>query len=165
MLNYQQTQNYQRNMFKTVKRLEYPALLPIIFGVSGGVIGWLVVTFVHITPLLLVETGIAGLLIVLILIRKLYVLILLTAVSLINTSFIPVLYNLSEFSLRPHDLILGIMGVTLLTGAGMTGKLRIPRALKHIFVPVVVFVSYAGLTLLNIYASFPEYLPACAASL
>src|SRR5204862_7063403 len=78
---------------------------------------------------------------------------------------IPVLYDISGFSLRVHDIILCIMVVMLLTEARMNGKLRMPRELRHIFIPVLVFVAYIGFTLLNIYISLPEFFPVSAASL
>ncbi|MHA2061834.1 MAG: hypothetical protein ACW963_06050, partial [Candidatus Sifarchaeia archaeon] len=91
-------------------------------------------------------------------------LLALAALSFINTSYIPVLFEISTISVRLHDVIIGILIGALLIEILITGRLRIPHELKDVFIPVMLFMLYGGLTLINVAISFPEHLAASTTS-
>ncbi|MHC4215353.1 MAG: hypothetical protein ACYSWP_18480, partial [Planctomycetota bacterium] len=108
-------------------------------------------------PLFVVGLGVALLLAGLVFKNPLYGLILLTAVSFVNTSSVSVLYEISELSLRVQDLLFALLAGALLVKGGITGSLSIPIELTRVFLAALVFISCIALSLLNVYGAFPDH--------
>jgi hypothetical protein len=115
-------------------------------------------------PLFVVGLGVALLLAGLVFKNPLYGLILLTAVSFVNTSSVSVLYEISELSLRVQDLLFALLAGALLVKGGITGSLSIPIELTRVFLAALVFISCIALSLLNVYGAFPDHFGYSAAS-
>jgi O-antigen ligase len=132
-----------------------------VYVVAGSVLGYASIVY---PPSFLAALGIGALVTVAVFRNRLYGLLVLAAMAFVNTSAMPVLYEISEFSLRPHDVAFVILGTALLAQAAITGRVTFSRELVRIWVPVLGFAGYVGVSVLMVGLAFPGDFAGSAAS-
>jgi O-antigen ligase len=89
--------------------------------------------------------------------NRIFFLILFLSTSFINTSLLPIFFEISEISLRIHDVIFAFIVLGLLLEISILGRYCWPNELNSIFIPILILLAYIGLTLLNVFYSFPKH--------
>lgn len=139
------------------------ALAMGIFGASGSLIGS-TLTLIE-DPYLLASLAVAVSIVLLILVDRLNALLMLLVLAFINTGLLPVLFEIGEFSVRVHDVVLGALVGMLIVESGVRGTSpTLGPGLRRVVVPLATLMAYVGLTLGLVYVAFPHRGMAATAS-
>ena len=133
-----------------------------ILVIAGCILGSL---SVKASPLYLLAVSGVFLGVLLIYVDRIYGVIMLTALSFVNPSLLPALYEFGEFTLRLNDVAFYFMVALTFARIGAKGKsLCMSKEVSRVFLSLLLFLGYIALTLFNVHLLHPDSLTRSVAS-